>query len=743
MKQRKRNVVQYATAFVVLAAPVLVGGRRADHSTTPAACGGSTGPGLQRYLSISFGQELGSISVPFHASRSSEQVILVPGDSGYDPSIGNSRIVYTHLDSSSRLYVFNERIRNRSFGTLPTPCYEQLNFNPQTIAISPASGTTPNVSAANFEAQCSRSVDFHCAIYPSSDLCTYRLGCGTFYGPADTRALFCGCELPDERAILNIANAPNWCRCQYAGPPVQCVRTPSGATVNPYSPFTNPHDTSRVLENLPVTPVQWARLPYSQVDTGGDDDVTLSWLDASGARQNWVGPVQTMRNYDVGECDATFSWQTLAGIMARDGAEYLGTALQNGNLPERLAPTDPTSCNYRSQISSVYAEVAAGPVLSPLPINSDGTPTGDTNDQVAFYTQFRYAHDNVDSDHPAIDRRGNVFVQTRVTTQNGRIAVPFRPDTPGFMPVSILGESQTSNFSAYNPLGWDLATLFRGSLLNPYPYAGACRPNPIPPASFPERLRLQLHRRSHFYWRLPWPTQSAVTPSCASLVPAGPPPVYAFCHSASPSSYTATGDTIDQGDCGAVLAAMVQGNPQHPLLRALRDQGLTQAELLAAPSSGCYAMETLPPWVRSEPEVANRIQENTNLLPSQLRNGICGFRFNAQRVNILPDGLQVVIAETRQSRGYALYSALSSFFHSTEGRSTRLPPFPVDCRRDADVNPTGFNGVQGVAVNPDGTPQVGRIGTVPEAHGTYGCSGPLCRDGDFQTSGVPACEFAW
>jgi len=481
------------------------------------------------------------------------------------------------LDPDSRLFLFNRDLAGAPIGPLfLRPCFDGVNRTPWNTAVRVHNGV-PDPSQPVHRSNISDRVSSVPYRFASLLSCTGAetganvYHCAQLTVPGSLPGLYVGCESAPSPLRFRDTSS---CRCLLtSAAPISCFFTPLTSDFltdyGDYHRVTSIMGTPGQAISAGVVDSAWAQLPYGGTRTSTPERRTMQVLQSSGNIGLSGHPVRSVRNYDIGECDLTRSWEQVS-TLARNAA-YLQfiDALRAHRLPEEVNPTHPTECSSH-QPHQVVTQVRVGPQLN----NSGGAPADRViRDSLNFAFQYEYG-----VPHGAVVglyyRPGYVFVNAQVGTplQAGSV-VAWRPIVPvaaGTVPSPLIeGDWQTHDANNESPIGWQMAAALRGDPLVSN-YSGGCAPAGSAHPTFGSLMEAALTRDLIFHWRLPFPSSNSPNlPSCTK----GAPPRHVFCET-TPFQIPAGLETIGApaANCMDRLADQLT-SPTHPVFAALAAAG--------------------------------------------------------------------------------------------------------------------------------------------------------------------------
>lgn len=716
------------------------------------------------------------------------------------------------LDTYSRLYVFDQDLAVEG-GSLKRPgdpprvCWDGINGQPWNVA-----GTAPvltPVSIGQFPNLCIGRGTFRYTV-------TLPMSTTPIYGD------FLNCPFRDEIDRTSLASILQSCQCIITNMPLatSCI-TPNvdNSLVSPYTnaqrdpysedisfeigsprtgryfyPGAEQRPNGVLSEITPPADLHWAQVPYPAADFAGPVSVRLDYQTIDGLQKSWRHGIRSMRNYDIGTCDVTFNWSALSDMVVDRALREFRLQLSGGFIPELLSPPNRLSCSYRQAADYLQVTGRSGPIFGRSPAE-DGELAPGPN--LGFSLRYDYSHPQLADGHRMVHRGGRVFIRPTVNVQRDDAnGVPGgRPIVVQTINAQIEGDSHSPDASAngYAPLGWQMARLLAGQRISAqreggtaYDFTCATDAGPAP-TSFQQILSDELDRRMMVYFRFPYaPTTSPNdAASCVdrfdssgTAVP-GLQPQYVFCETGTNVAPFARAPGLSRataGNCAARLQQVLDetAGPRSPMAQSLANWGVSSTELFRLPGAGCYALSDLPDWVQNEPTVAQRIADNTSLLPGD-RSGICAVRIQTQRMNLLPDGLQFVVLDDEsisvasstmepgdlnppasyRDTGLNFIASLQQFrfLSALEARvAPSVPgtldglPINVSCNRGIYRSPSGDS--TRIAMYPDGRPRVGAISPVLQGHAQRECRGTSCVTQvptlpPYVGQGPTRCAYSW
>jgi hypothetical protein len=661
------------------------------------------------------------------------------------------------LDPDSRLFAFDADLAGAPIGPqFVRPCFDGVTRTPWNgFAIRVVNGV-PNPAqpvALSMASDCVSLVPYQTSALRSctgAETGPNAYNCAQLTVPGSLPGVYIGCEsLPTPLRFRDTSS----CRCLLtSNSPLSCFLHP--LTSDYISDYGDYHAVSSIMgtpgQGFPAGPVSagWAHIPYGGTRSAGPERRTMQVLQSSGNIGLWGHPVRSVRNYDIGECDLTRSWEQVS-TMTRNTA-YLNfiNALRARRIPEQVNPTTPSECASHLPYS-VVTQVRVGPQLN----NSGGDPaTRVIQDSLNFAFQYQYGLAG-GAVVGLYNRPGYVYVNAQIgTLLTAGSTVAWRPFIPigtGTVPSPLIeGDWQTHDANNELPIGWQMSAALRGAPLVSN-YTGGCAPTGDAHPPFATLMQAALTQDLIFHWRLPFPqSNSPNAPSCTK----GAAPRYVFCETTQPQTPAGLGTIgAPAANCMARLAAQLTAISPHPVFAALAAAGITAADLVPAGlEAGCYAFSTLPPWLQNDVMVTNQTDAfGTNA-------GICAFRFEPRRINVLPEGLQYILLDdvkqgvdgtTTSASGINLMVRLSEAFEMVYGTNRGL-----SCRRQPYFAPGGTPSVDGmIAHDSNRVPRIGSLDSFPSGTdvtptAAIHCDSPSACSAvgttAFPTPAAPLCSFA-
>lgn len=356
------------------------------------------------------------------------------------------------------------------------------------------------------------------------------------------------------------------------------------------------------------TNADWARVAYPLADDGGFHAVALVSQTGGG----WGdGAVRSVRNYDVGAADVRLSWSEFADSLASSFRDQIAGGLTDcvSGLVPPPAPSFGLPIFHR--IDRFDMAVEAGPLLS---------ATSDFTDASGDMITVRAVESNLLAT-PSLEILPALALPVMAQVMRIPLAVQQDPSlgapanarriyvptggnfvvegTEGNLSIAVDGISlRTEN------LGWRVADGLRNQL--------------------PTALATAINDRLRFVWRIP---DDACFQTPAPTLPQSPS--FAFCDTPS-----APGEK--RFDLGRTQCVTAIGNLSSLLSNLLTN--FSPALVMSGPESGCYPINagTVPAAILRDPQVVAQ---------QQAGRGVCVLRLEPSRINILPEGLQIVVAE--------------------------------------------------------------------------------------------------
>jgi hypothetical protein len=580
------------------------------------------------------------VSFTFNATQNSDMIEaeIAAGGFAVFPGAPLSQIptvADVQLDPNSRLYAFDNNLVSTIGMNFTRPCFDGVARTPAAIA-SPVNNGVPDLTSVISLRGISGcfSLD-RPETLSSCDPASGRYDCAQRVVPGSLQGVYLGCE---ERPTPARFRDTRDCNCFMRTPaPYSCFQTISGqlnTSFESYHAVTGigaQVGTNRTFSNPEVQPAHYAQIPYGFNSSGPVDTREIKHMVGSTVN-GWNRPFRSLRNYDIGECGMTRTWEDLSYMIRDDANIAFVSALFNNQIPARISPSHPTSeCIFQYPKWAV-TRVEIGPQLNS---SADPPESRTANDRVQLSFQYEYQ----DSYFPvnrlhAANVYANISLGVAAAVPGTRLTRVDLPPSTTPNPF-IEGDWQTNDPSTEYPLGWQMSWLLRGvPIANSY--SGSCAPRGAAHPTAMSLITNAFDRSMVFFWRLPYPRSN--TPNTLGCNQ-GAGPRYAFCNTAQSGGMPATfgSNRPTQGDCLARLNILLGSG--HPLADALRAAGATPLSLIPnAFEGGCYSLQMLPSWVQQDPQVVPLLGDATN--------GICGFRFHPRRVNVTPEGLQFVLFES-------------------------------------------------------------------------------------------------
>ncbi|MDO9022193.1 MAG: hypothetical protein Q8S73_34445 [Deltaproteobacteria bacterium] len=667
-------------------------------------------------------------------------------------------------DPQSRLYVLNRDPQAFVVGSPPSVCWDGVTFSPYNLGT--ATGTSAPLTFFNAGSQCFGNPPdqtFSPVNYAYYRTCPAVFNCPNS-GFCQQRG--CGCDLdqmfiapvfdPATQQTVNVlqASQPSACGCS-PQVPLQCFASlgwPNANAVNLYSDWQS---SPPAAWNFPAysynrpnylstdTASRWARIPYREQGDGGVERVQLRyrgpyplsngqpdytlWSPSAGP-PSWGN--RAFRNYDIGYCNATLSWPAVATLVAETQNTVLRGALANQALPELWQPTNGSQCPFYGQISSTWARVALTPTLATGSTLDASTQSRiQFNDGINLRLRHSYFHGTINAEYPAVYREGEVFASVGMGVAPLSIGggMQFQATQR-----SVSGNGWSQESERMRPMGWDMARYLSGQSLlgysgapavsgkNTIQYVGSCGPN-IP--SFNTALRDSVNTALDgsllFFWRLP-NERNSYGQCVATSVPT------VRCSTPVTATAVRSGTAPASSECAAALDAILASGSlspyaSHPLFASLRQAGVTGAVMMSPPGSGCYSVDSLPLSFRSE--VRSTV--------SGVGAGVCVTRLVPTRLNVMPDQLQFVLADTTSTADRFLAidriaTAVDAWVAQAQGRLT--PPLVrLDCDPTPYVAPFA-EPFPMLGHDAQGNPEIGELNGIPTIAGdeTYCLNATSC-----------------
>jgi hypothetical protein len=355
------------------------------------------------------------------------------------------------------------------------------------------------------------------------------------------------------------------------------------------------------------TEAYWGRLVYPLADDGAFHSVALRTQQGAVWGTN---SVRSVRNYDVGAADVMLPWGDLAASLATSFRDEIASGVTDCMGVPVPSPGWQPSVPFFQRVDQLTLAVSAGPLLSASSdftgTDSDGiTIRADETNVTGVLTPPLNLSVALPSMTQVIRIRPTIRQDSRTGAPTGARRI-YVPEGPNYIVEGNEGHFTAGPFNAVDRnIGWTIAD----KLL----------------VEFASSFADALNDRLRFVWRMP---NNSCFPTDGTAATSGPAE-YAFCDFPSQpgekrfdAGRTNCVDVIVRLD-SSVSAALTQFVP---------------GSIMSGPESGCYPINALsvPASILSDPQVA---------LAQSNRRGICVLRLEPSRINILPEGLQIVLAE--------------------------------------------------------------------------------------------------
>ncbi|MDB4929093.1 MAG: hypothetical protein JWM10_1577 [Myxococcaceae bacterium] len=403
-------------------------------------------------------------------------------------------------------------------------------------------------------------------------------------------------------------------------PPAQGECTSRGCgrctLTSPEACSTSEYSSVPPVSTMPGTPLfdwdypseaHWGRLVYPLGDDSAFHSVAL--LTQQGAIWG-SNSVRSVRNYDVGAADVMIPWGDLASSLASSFRDAIASGITDCMGVPVPAPGWQPSVPFFQRVDQLNLAVSVGPLLS---ASSDFTGTDSDGITIrADETNFTGVLTPPLTLSVALPSMTQVIRIRPTVRQDPRTGAPaganrvYVPEGPNYVVEGNEGHFTAGPFGVVDRnIGWTIADKLR--------------------VEFASSFASALNDRLRFVWRMPnnscFPTDgTAATPGA---------PEYAFCNVPSQPGEK----RFDLGRTNCVESILGLGSSVSAALTQF-----VPGSIMSGPESGCYPINaaSVPAAILSDPAVA-AAQSNGQ--------GICVLRLEPSRINILPEGLQVVLAE--------------------------------------------------------------------------------------------------